>query len=404
MRADFQNIQAFMEARLQQRASGWDTFIKEMASTLIRAFDANAKVVWVSCYAFPMELLWAFDVVPFDFEIACNILPEAVGGKGSSIMIRAENQGYSRDICSFYRLVLGSHFQGTLPKGDLFLTSSYYCNGKAKTNEIIGRSQGKESILFDVPNQISKSAVAYVTSQLKEIACKLEAITGTKLDLERLREAIRWSNTARSSYQEVNELMKAKPCPWDGYRACLLGIAGSLFWGSPFRDELNRMLLKEMQERIQRGKTFPESYRILWFPWVPVQPTNIFNTLKENRVNVVMAEAARIYWSEIDESNPFEGLALKALQDPHVGTAERRIKAIPELAKQYDVDGAIHFSTPACRHENGSFYLIANALRENGVPVLNLEGDMTDERNYFAEQTKTNLARFFEILKTAKAG
>ena len=72
-----------------------------------------------------MELLWAFDVVPFDFEIACNIIPPAVSGNGSSIMVTAENQGYARDICSFYRLALGAHFQGMVPRGDLFLTSSY---------------------------------------------------------------------------------------------------------------------------------------------------------------------------------------------------------------------------------------------------------------------------------------
>ena len=116
MREAFQSIGAFMGARLQQRPSGWDTFIREMAATFTRAFDENEKVVWVSCYAFPMELLWAFDVTPFDFEIACNILPEAVSGKGSSIMASAENQGYSRDICSFYRLVWGPTFKARCRK------------------------------------------------------------------------------------------------------------------------------------------------------------------------------------------------------------------------------------------------------------------------------------------------
>jgi len=387
-----------METRLQQRPSAWDTFIKEMASTFAHAFDDDAKVVWVSCYAFPMELIRAFDVVPFDFEVACNLLPAATGGTGSSIMIGAENRGYSRDICSFYRLALGAHLHDIVPKGDLFLTSSYYCNGKAKTNEIIARAKGKESILFEVPNEISTSSIGYVASQLKEIAAGLEDLTGEELDEDRLRESIRMSNTARASYRQVNQVMKARPCPWDGYRACLLGIAGSLFWGSPLRDEINRMLIREMEARIEIGKVFPESYRILWFPWVPVQPTNIFTTLREKQANVVAVEAAKVYWSEMDESKPFEALALKALENLQVGTAERRVKAITDLAEEYDVDGAIHFSTPACRHENGSFRLIGDALKEKGIPVLNLEGDMTDERNYIADRTMTNLESFFDIL------
>ncbi len=398
MKNRFQNMQTFLEMRLEKRLSGWDMFSKEMISTFLHAFDEGSKVVWVSCYTFPMELLWAFDVIPFDFEIACNLLPEALGGNGSSIMVSAEKEGYSRDICSFYRLVLGAHLQGMLPKGDLFLTSSNYCNGKAKTNEVIASSQGKESILFDLPNEISDPSIRYVTSQLKKIATRLENLTGKKLDLDRLKEAIRWSNRARSSYLEVNRLMKAKPCPWDGYRACLLGISGCLFWGSPLRDEINRMLIREMKERITSGKVFPEDYRILWFPWVPVQQTNIFTTLKENKMNVVTVESVRVYWSEIDESDPFEGLALKALQDPYLGKADKRVQGIIELAKQYDVDGAIHFSTLACRHENGSTSLIRAALRNEGIPFLDLDGDMTDERNYFPEKTRAKLSCFLEVL------
>jgi benzoyl-CoA reductase/2-hydroxyglutaryl-CoA dehydratase subunit BcrC/BadD/HgdB len=399
MKNSFQIIQAFLEKKLEKRSSGWDMFSKEMFSTFLRAFDESSKVVWVSCYTFPMELLWAFDVIPFDFEIACNVLPAALGGNGSSIMISAEKEGYSRDICSFWRLTLGAHFQGILPKGDLFLTSSNYCNGKAKTNEILASYQGKENILLDLPNEISNSSIKYVTSQLKDIATRLENLTGKKLDLDRLKEVIRWSNQARLSYQEVNQLMKTKPCPWDGYKACLLGISGCLFWGSPLRDEVNQVLIHEMKERINSGKVFPENYRILWFPWVPIQQTNIFTTLKENKINVVMVEAARVYWSEIDESDPFEGLALKALQDPHLGTADKRVKAILELAKEYEVDGVIHFSTPACRHENGSTRLIRDALRNARIAFLNLDGDMTDERNYFPEQTVAKLSSFLEILK-----
>jgi len=106
-----------------------------------------------------------------------------------------------------------------------------------------------------------------------------------------------------------------------------------------------------------------------------------------------------VYWSEIDESNPFEGLALKALQDPYLGKADKRVKAIFELTKEYKVDGVIHFSTPACRHENGSTRLIRDALRNEGIAFLNLDGDMTDERSYFPEQTMAKLSSLLEILR-----
>ena len=218
--------------------------------------------------------------------------------------------------------------------------------------------------------------------------------------MDRMKEAIRLSNRARSSSQDVNELMKTKPCPWDGYPACLVGLAGSMFQGSPIRDEINQMLIREMRDRIDNGKLFSESYRVLWFPWVPAQTTNIFTTLKENQVSVPIAEAAMVWWSESDESNPFEALALKSFQNPHVGRAVRRIENIISHAEGYMVDGAIHFATPACYHENGSLRLIGDALKNKGIPVLNLDGDMSDERNYSPEQTLKKLSTFIEMLKS----
>ena len=398
MKSSFQQIEAFMEPRLAKKPRGFDLFTKELASSMVRAYDEDVKTVYVSGYAFPTELLWAFDVTPFDFEIACNNLPAAASGNGSTLMITSEKRGYSRDICSFDRLIIACMIQGMLPKGDLYITSSYYCHGKAKANEIVANHEGKESILFDVPNEISMSSIEYVTAQLKEIASRLQSITGEELDIDKVREAIRWSNKARNSLQRINELMKSKPFPYNPVKACLLALGGALFWGSPLRDDIHQLIIKELEERIHNGTALPEKYRVLWYPWVPVQQTNIFVTLKEHSVSVPMVEAARVWWSELDESDPFDSLARKALENYHVGRAEKRVQALLSLAEEYDVDGTIHFATPACHCENIAFPLVRDAMKERGLPALNLEGDMTDERNYSSELTVSKLSSFIEIL------
>lgn len=398
MKSSFQQIEAFMEPRLAKKPRGFDLFTKELASSMVRAYDEDVKTVYVSGYAFPTELLWAFDVTPFDFEIACNNLPAAASGNGSTLMITSEKRGYSRDICSFDRLIIACMIQGMLPKGDLYITSSYYCHGKAKANEIVANHEGKESILFDVPNEISMSSIEYVTAQLKEIASRLQSVTGEELDIDKLREAIRWSNKARNSLQRINELMKTKPFPYNPVKACLLALGGALFWGSPLRDDIHQLIIKELEERIHNGTALPEKYRVLWYPWVPVQQTNIFVTLKEHSVSVPMVEAARVWWSELDESDPFDSLARKALENYHVGRAEKRVQALLSLAEEYDVDGTIHFATPACHCENIAFPLVRDAMKERGLPALNLEGDMTDERNYSSELTVSKLSSFIEIL------
>jgi benzoyl-CoA reductase/2-hydroxyglutaryl-CoA dehydratase subunit BcrC/BadD/HgdB len=394
----FKTMAAMMEERWNQRPRGFDLFNRAMISSMVRAFDDDVKTVFVSGYAFPYELLWAFDVAPFDLEIATNNLPQALNGQGSTFMTPAENQGYSQDICSFHRLIIGCLSEGMLPTADLTITSSYYCQGKAKTWEIVANRQGGECVAFDVPNEVSPASIRYVTEQLKDIAGRLAGITGQRLDMDRLKNAIHWSNRARKSLQELNDLMKLKPCPWDGKRASLLGLGGAILLGSPIRDEIHNMLISEITARVEQGKTFPEDYRVLWYPWAPVQQTNIFDTFKENQVSVVMSEPAYVWWSEMDETDPFEALALKALENPQVGTPAKRISNLEAMVEEYDVDGVVHFSTPACYHETTTYPLTSEALKDKGIPVLDIPGDMTDERKYFPEQTRTRVSAFIEVL------
>ena len=390
---------AVMEDRWAQKQRGFDLYAKALLSTMVQAFDSDAKTVFVSGYAFPAELLWGFDVVPFDLEIACNNLPTATSGNGSSIMTVAEDQGYSQDICSFHRLIIGCLSEGMLPQADLTVMSSYYCQGKAKAWETVAGRQGGDYLMFDVPNEISPASIRYVADQLKDIADRLSGITGKPVDMDRLKTAVKWSNRARKSLQDLNDLMKLKPCPWDGQRAGLLGLGGAMFWGSPIRDQVHTMLINEINERVELGKLYPEDLRVLWYPWAPVQRTNIFDTFKENNVSVVMSEPAFVWWSEMDADNPFEAMALKALENPQVGTPAKRVANLSNMIDEYDVDGVVHFSTPSCYHETATYPLISEALKAKGIPVLNLDGDMTDERKYFPEQTLTRVSAFVEVMR-----
>ncbi len=398
MKEEFQKMVPILEQGLKEKTRGFAYFSHQMYQTMLSCYSEDTKTVYVSGYAFPTELLWAFDVTPFDFEVACNNMPTVVNGNGSSIMHFSEDRGFGRDICSFDRLIIACMHENMLPKGDLFLTSSYYCQGKSKTNEVVARSFGKESVVLDVPNEISDASIRYVSDQLKQIALMLEEITGDILYMDRLRESIHSSNRARAKVAELNELMKTKPCPWNGFEACLFGLGGAVFSGSPVREKASQVFLDEIRERIEKRKLRPEKLRILWFPWVPVQTTNIFNTLRYHKVSVVMAEAGMAWWPELDAEKPFESLALKALRDPHIGSCDRRAENLTRWAEEYDVDGAIHFSTPSCYHETGSVKITSDRLKEKGIPLLDLAGDMSDERAYSPEQTLNKITTFLEMI------
>jgi len=398
----YSEMKSGLETAYQQKPRAWIKMNIHLASMMTEAFRNDAKVIWTSYYSFPMELLAAFDVAPFDFEIAANLLPMFDADGAVEVMNRAEEAGYSTDVCSFHRLAAGCCSLGYMPEADLLLSSSYFCDGKAKVNRSLADYYGKESISLDVPNKISKESVDYVAGQLRRIAGKLEEVTGQKFDIERLRECIRVSNRARRAYAQLAELQKLSPYPYIGIPVVNMSIFSNMLAGREIQEQIYLEMVEESRRKTMEGSLVRERYRVLWLAWFPPQPTNINQIFRKNGVTVVMGELARNYCGDMDESLPFESLALWSLKNPYVGSIEQRLKGINEMIEGYNVDGVIHFSTDACRHSCAAQKLIGDAIQKRGIPYLVLDGDMSDKRKYSPDRTQLLLENFIEVMAGRK--
>jgi benzoyl-CoA reductase/2-hydroxyglutaryl-CoA dehydratase subunit BcrC/BadD/HgdB len=398
----YENMTKALETQYEQKPRAFTRISMQLSQSFIDAFREDARVVWTSYYSFPMELLAAFDVAPFDFEIATNLLPTMDADGSVQIMSRAEEEGYSTDLCSYHRIAVGCQLLGYMPRADILLSSSYFCDGKSRTNQLLAHYHGKEAISLDVPNRIDKGSINYVIDQLKFITHRIEEVTGQKLDPERLHESIKASNRAREAYGRLAEIQKRKPFPWNGNVAINLSIFGSLMAGKPIQAQLYQDLVDECQRKLESGKALPERFRVLWLAWFPVQPTVINEIFRKNGVSIVMGELERVYWDEMDEQRPWEGLALKSLKNPYVGPIEQRLAGIEKIIEEYDIDGVVHFSTDACRHSCAAHRQIADALQKKDVPFMVLEGDMSDKRKYSEDRTRFLLESFIDVMAGRK--
>jgi benzoyl-CoA reductase/2-hydroxyglutaryl-CoA dehydratase subunit BcrC/BadD/HgdB len=261
LRGYYQKMKDGLEAQYQQRPRPWTKVNIELASSFLNAYDDKAKVAWTSYYSFPMELLAAFDVAPFDFEIATNLLPMLDADGSVNIMSRAEEEGYSTDLCSFHRLAMGCQLLGYMPRADILLSSSYFCDGKARLNQILAGYHGREDITLDVPNKIDKESIEYVASQLRYIAGRLEAVCGHRLDQERLRECIRAFNRGRAAYARLAEIQRSSPFPWNGINVLNLCIFGNMLAGRPIQEQLYDELVEECRAKLDSGTLPPEKFR-----------------------------------------------------------------------------------------------------------------------------------------------
>ena len=79
------------------------------------------------------------------------------------------------------------------------------------------------------------------------------------------------------------------------------------------------------------------------------------------------------------------------------------ISQLKELAQIWNVDGIVFFRHYSCR-QYSIFPLKAKEVIEKGlgIPVLLLEGDYCDSRSYTAEQMRTRVETFAEIVKAGR--
>ena len=380
----------------REKGSPRALWLNEWARQLLRAYEPGRKVVYVSAYAFPMEILAAFGIVPFDFELTSGLM--GVMGMAVPSMEEAENRGYSMDVCAFHRTALGAFYLEEFPKPDILITTSYFCDGKVKTNEILGMLHGRESLLLQVPAAVNKESVRYVGKQLRDIARRIGEAVGQRLDEDRLKAAVRSSNKATQSQRVMLELLKHHPAPWGGKDLISFSINSQLFSGSPIKEQLNDAFVRYMQRALDATQPSREKHRLYWFAWLPAYQANVFEILSDRQVSVPLCETFRIHWDEMDEDNPFEGLAMKCLRNPFVGAGTRRTEGLEKIMEDYHLDGAILFATPACKQANAAYALLRDTVVQYGRAFLMLDMDISDPRNYSPGQTRTRLEAFGELL------
>jgi benzoyl-CoA reductase/2-hydroxyglutaryl-CoA dehydratase subunit BcrC/BadD/HgdB len=71
-----------------------------------------------------------------------------------------------------------------------------------------------------------------------------------------------------------------------------------------------------------------------------------------------------------------------------------------EMIKFYDADGFVMHSNRSCKPYSFGQMDIMKIVRERAnIPVLMIEADMVDPRNYSQSQVETRIDAFMEIIK-----
>lgn len=397
----FKDLESGIAAKIKENPDSPNArkkYALEVARLGTRLYSGESSVAWCGVTA-PFDLLSAMGVTSCFVEFIGAML--ASTGAIGTFLDHAEHSGYAADICGYHRSVLGSAKQGLMPVPDFLIATSCPCTGGLAVMENLAGMFKKDLFVLHIPQDETEKSVKYLADQIEQMTGFVSAHTGRPIDKGTLRRAIENTNSARELMKEVFELASHVPSPTNGHDLSNFGIVMALLLGTEAAIEISKSYRDEFAARNREMKPgMPgEKHRLMWIQ-NRIQFKNPLDGLlrEQYRANIVVDELNSITWEPIDPDDPYTGLARRAISIPFNGNIRRRVNHLQKLSLSYKIDGAINPCHRGCRQGAGARGLISEGLREIGIPVLNLEVDVVDPRDFAEGQLSTRIEAFIEML------
>ncbi|MDY6826492.1 MAG: 2-hydroxyacyl-CoA dehydratase family protein [Bacillota bacterium] len=402
--------------------------------------ETDRPVAWCMV-GVPPELLKAFDLEwewPENFGTLC-----ASNLVAPKFIELAEGEGYSSDICSYVNNTMGYckrylEEKGAPPelgkvrgmrKPSFLLGSGVTCEPRYKWFQTVATRYFQVPIHSTDPLappwdqdatdlRIEKHYLEQLRRDLHGQVDFLEKQTGQKLDMERLKKIMEYSQEALWYWYQVLQLRKAVPSPMGSTDYFMAIIPQMYMLGELEAVNFYRQMYNEVKDRVEKGisVTNKEKYRLIWFGLPPWFNLGMFNYLESVGAVVVYESIYNMgEWVELDLSDPLEALVertWKKAVDANERGAETRPETcelsavgnftgsnlLEELVEDFKLDGAILHQTRSCRALSFGHIHTKNRLARLDIPSLVFESDMADPRLWSDAQVKTRIHAFLEMM------
>jgi len=403
---------------------------REWFNSLGDVAESGGNAAYVFVMGSMAEVLRAFDLPTVFPEI--NSLQTAVRRVAHEYLDEAEDYGYSPDICGYVKadvatqLRNGQHPMGRIPKPTIAVLTNA-CNTYIKWAEIWERMYGIPIFTLDIPGTRTAGGQTwrgdttfendrrYVEIQLKELIAQCEELTGTKLDIDKLREVLGHANTMNRGWKQALDLNMSRPSVFNALTdgTVYLGVTNG-FKGTAVGANYFNELVEEMEYKAEHGiGTITDEKHRLIFVGVPCYP--IFRRFNEmftewggtfvNSTYLWFASGGANRGFEYDVNHPLESLAEGAL----IGVRDAmdsmfyQDQILVDMIDEFDVDGIVYHPIKSCRTVSTGLADNRRAvMASRDIPTLFIESDMMDRRVVSEAQLKNRIDAFFEGLESRK--
>ena len=377
------------------------------------ATTGKRKVAWCTSVG-PAELLRAMGFAVHFPENHGAML--GATRMSTDLIPEANAIGYSPDICSYLTADIGSYIKGitplskaykgieSVPKPDVLVYNTNQCRDVQDWFAWYSRKLGVPSIGVTSPknvNDVTEAHIEDVARQIEALVPTLEEISGSRLDMERLRETVSLSRECTELWKKVLETATAAPAPLTFFDGTIHMGPAVVLRGTREAIDYYKVLLAELEQRIRDGvgAVDEENTRIYW-EGMPVwgrlrQHSELFANLKAN----VIASTYCSSWifPAFDGRDPFRSMAKAYLELFIVRSDAYKERYIQEMLAKFRIDGILYHDAKTCPYNSNSRYGLPQRLEAaTGIPGLVISGDLNDLRCVSDEQTKTNVEAFIE--------
>lgn len=352
-----------------------------------------------------------------------NTVMGCIFDKLTPIMEAGEANGLPAGMshCALWQTHVGLLVKKMIPEPDLIVQSGWLCDQAAESGQLVHDLFGIPTIYLDGcldwqwgDEEIGTQQVKYSASKARKVKEKIEEIVGAPMDDASLQAGFWDMGKTFFNFQSLLQLMgKADPQPIS--QANLDLIYMMFFTVLQHREEANQAivsLIPEVKKLVDEGKgVVPKgSPRVYSSIRCAVDPA-IAKMLEDAGLSIPCCLADYLVpgsMEKIQSQDPFELMCEGVLRlgGPMQG-AYGAVRYMINCCKDFKVDGALLGFPWSCRMTS-SAYLSRDMMRkELGIPVMSLEWDGYDTRQYSAGQLRTRVESFAEIVrmnKAAKAG
>lgn len=377
----------------------------------LSARQNNKLVAWITSGG-PVEPLVAMDIIP--------VYPENHGAMigsakmGEDLCIKAENMGYSPDLCSYARadiacsVVKGGPIGG-LPAPDMLICCNNICGTVLKWYEIQARYYQVPLFILDTPichTGYSKEIAAYVRAQVDEYITFLESAAKKKLDRDRMTEVGKLSVEGQRLWQKVLNTTAHKPSPMSAFDAFFFLALIVTLRGTKIAVDFYAELIEEMEQRINDGisSVQNEKYRLLWDNLPVWHHLKWLSEKFSHHQACLVADTYTSAWCgaiQFIDENDFLSSIAEAYTRIYLNIGiDQMADQVLQMIRFYNVDGFVMHSNRSCKpYSFGQMDIMKIVKDQTGIPVLMIEADMVDPRSFSQSQAETRIDAFMEIVK-----